>query len=160
MMDQIALGSLRRSSPRVGVETFCTELQDDVIRHAIVADLSTDGLRILRPLGHRHGRTIPIEFEIPEIDEVVWGLGEVCFDEVLRAPKGSLVSTGGLVRSTGLRLVSAASRHKRLLREFVMDSWCDIDFAPIAAPVVEPRIETEPIVGDNYNWLMGASCYR
>jgi hypothetical protein len=122
------------------------------MRHAIVTDLSTEGLRILRPLGGRHGRTIPIEFEIPEIDEVVWALGEVCFDEVKRAPAGSIISSGGLIRSTGLRLVNAAQRHKRILREFVMDSWVEID--------MRCDLAQEPAINDNYNWLMQASCYR
>jgi hypothetical protein len=121
-----------------------------MMHHAIVTDLSTEGLRILRPLGGRHGRTIPIEFEIPEIDEVVWALGEVCFDEVKRAPKGSIISTGGMIRSTGLRLVNAAQRHKRILREFVMDSWCEIDF--------DSDFAQQPAINDN--WLMSASCYR
>ena len=88
--------------------------------------------------------------EIPEIDEVVWALGEVCFDEVKRAPAGSLISSGGLVRSTGLRLVNAAQRHKRILREFVMDSWIEIDF--------DDEFAQEPAINDN--WLMSASCYR
>jgi hypothetical protein len=122
------------------------------MRHAIVTDLSTEGLRILRPLGGRHGRTIPIEFEIPEIDEVVWALGEVCFDEVKRAPQGSIISSGGMIRSTGLRLVNAAQRHKRILREFVMDSWVEID--------IQSDFAQAPATNDNFNWLMQASCYR
>ena len=112
------------------------------MRHAIVTDLSVDGLRIHRPLGGRHGRTIPIEFEIPEIDEVMWALGEVCFDEVKKAPLGSPIGIAGMVRSTGIRLVNAAERHKRILREFVMDTWREED-----APTSD-------------NWLMTASCYR
>ncbi len=136
------LESARRRSPRIGVESFCTELQDEVMRHAIVTDLSAEGLCLHRPLGWRHGPTIPIEFEIPEVDEVMWALGEVCFDEVKRAPPGYAIGIGGLIRSTGLRLVNAAERHKRILREYVMDSWRD-DQAPISD-----------------NWLMNASCYR
>ena len=122
------------------------------MRHAIVADLSTEGLRILRPIGGRSSRTMPLEFEIPGFDEVIWALAEVCFDEVQRAPMGSIISTGGLVRSTGLRLVNAAERHKRILREFVMDSWCEIDF--------DSDLAQEPALNDNQIWLMNASCYR
>lgn len=152
MMDKIDLGALRRTSPRVGVETFCTELQEDMMRHAIVTDLSSEGLRILRPIGGRSARTLPVEFEIPDIDEVVWALAEVCFDEIQRAPKGCIIGTGGLVRSTGLRVVSAAERHKRILREFVMDSWCEIDF--------DSEFAQAPAINDNHLWLMNASCYR
>jgi hypothetical protein len=123
-----------------------------MMRHAIVTDLSSEGLRILRPVGGRTARTLPVEFEIPDIDEVVWALAEVCFDEIQRAPQGSIISTGGLVRSTGLRLVNAAERHKRILREFVMDSWCEIDF--------DSEFAQAPAVNDNHLWLMNASCYR
>ena len=112
------------------------------MQHAIVTDLSAEGLRMFRPLGGRHGRTIPIEFEIPEVDEVMWALGEVCFDEVKKAPPGCTIGMAGMVRSTGLRLVNAAERHKRILREYVMDTW---------------RAEDADI---SDHWLMSASCYR
>lgn len=124
------LDTRRRFSPRIGVESLCTELQDEQARHAIVTDLSTEGLRIQRPLGGRHGRTIPIEFEIPEVDEVMWALGTVCFDEVKPAAPGSPIAVAGMVRSTGIRLVCAAERHKRILREYVMDYWRELE-API-----------------------------
>ncbi len=172
----------RRNSPRVGVESFCTEFQQDTMQHAIITDLSAGGLCLTRPLGTRgsnefntqvpkrsasqtlditppteaircssdnehhhrgrHGRTIPIEFEIPEVDEVMWALGQVCFDEVKHAPPGCTIGIAGMVRSTGLRLVNAAERHKRILREYVMDTWR----------------ETDAEVNDN--WLMNAACYR
>jgi hypothetical protein len=134
--------SSRRSSPRVTVESFCTELHDQRMEHGIVTDLSSEGLCIHRPFGGRHGPTIPIEFEIPEVDEVMWALGQVCFDEVKHAPKNSPVGMAGMVRSTGIRLLNAAERHRRLLREYVMDTWR----------------ATEAPVSDY--WLTSASCYR
>ncbi|MCP4445148.1 MAG: PilZ domain-containing protein [Myxococcales bacterium] len=124
------------------METFCSEFQGDRMQHAIITDLSAGGLCMFRPLGGRHGRTIPVEFEIPEIDEVMWALGEVCFDEVKHAPPGCTIGIAGMVRSTGLKLVGAAERHKRILREYVMDTW---------------RTEDADV---NDNWLMTASCYR
>lgn len=112
------------------------------MQHAIVTDLGAGGLCMLRPLGGRHGRTIPIEFEIPDVDEVMWALGEVRFDEVKRAPKGCNIGTAGMVRSTGIRLVGAADRHMHLLREYVMDTYRS----------------TEADISDD--WLMNASCFR
>jgi hypothetical protein len=47
-----------------------------------------------------------------------------------------------MVRQTGFRLVSSAERHRKLLREYVMDSWSSHH-----APVSD-------------NWLMNAACYR
>ena len=51
---------------------------------------------------------VQLEFELPEVDEIVWAKGEVCFDR-LRP------SATGPVRSTGIRLVAAATRHLRML---------------------------------------------
>lgn len=142
-MDRSSSTLFRRHSPRKGVETLCSEFQGGLASHGIVTDLSIDGLHIQRPFGKQFGRTIPIEFEIPEVDEVLWAVGEVRFDEVKRAPQGIVGGLGGLVRHTGLRLVHAAERHRRILREYVMDT----------REVVEDK-------SHHRSFLMMASCYR
>lgn len=104
----------------------------------MIVDLSEDGLRLQRPVGGRIPSSLQLEFEIPEVDEVVWARGEVRFDEVWRLPTiGDGLS--GIVRTSGISLVTMASRHRRLLREYVMDHWC---------------AEVDP------GWLLGASCYQ
>jgi hypothetical protein len=112
----------QRKAPRIEIAGLCNELADD--RHgdafASVLDLSPAGLRIERP--HRGGllpRQVPIELELPEIDEVMWALGEVCFDHV-RQVNGA-ASGPRLVHTTGLRIAAAASRDLRLLRDYVLD---------------------------------------
>ncbi len=109
-----------RLAPRVHVAGLCNELAEDEGDdcYASVLDLSPSGLRIERP--HRGGllaERVPLEFEVAEIDEVMWAVGEVCFDHVRKVEDGG---RGRLVRTTGLRFVAAASRHLRLLRDYVL----------------------------------------
>lgn len=132
----------RRVGPRIPMDALCAELQGGGFRHALVVDLSEDGLRIERPFGgpRTPDRTVPardryriipddpvgprqlqLELEIPGVDEVGWAAAEVCFDEVRRAAGGA-----GIVRTTGLRLVSAAQRHRRILREYVLETWHEL----------------------------------
>src|SRR5262249_41670974 len=85
-------------------------------QHALIVDLSESGLRLQRPLrGRRAGRIVQLEFELPEADEIVWAKGEGRFDELWRGGAG-----GGPRRTSGVRLVAAAQRHLRMLRDYVM----------------------------------------
>lgn len=112
----------RRLDPRVDVETFCSELLTRGERPAMVVDLSPLGARIERPyLGGPTPREIDLELEVPEMDEVIWARGEVCFDQVRQAPPGQGGALG-LLRTTGIRLVSAAMRDLRMLRECVIET--------------------------------------
>lgn len=113
---------LRRLMPRIDVETFCSELVGGRDRPGLVVDLSPEGARLERPyVGGPTPREIVLELEVPEIDEVIWARGEVCFDQVRQAPAGQ-GGPLGLLRTTGLRLVSAAMRDLRMLRECVIET--------------------------------------
>lgn len=102
--------------PRIAVDSLCSEVVGQELRDALVIDLSEDGLRLQRPIGGPRTRSLQLELEIPGIDELVWASGEICFDEVWRVP-------AGITRTSGVRLVAAAQRHKRMLREYVEDMW-------------------------------------
>jgi hypothetical protein len=108
---------LRRYAPRIPTETFCTEYLEDRERYGLIVDLSHDGLRVQRPLdgAMARGPVVQIEFGLPEVDEIVWAKGEICFDQLWRARD----TPSGAVRTTGIRLISAAQRHLRMLREYV-----------------------------------------
>jgi hypothetical protein len=113
---------LRRLMPRIDVETFCSELIGGRDRPGLVVDLSPEGARLERPyLGGPTPREIVLELEVPEVDEVIWARGEVCFDQVRQAPPGQ-GGPLGLLRTTGIRLVSAAMRDLRMLRECVIET--------------------------------------
>jgi len=106
----------KRLEPRVPVETLCSEVVDEREHFGVLVDLSPRGVRLERSLaGRRAGRIVQLEFELPDADEIIWAKGEVCFDRYGRAVAGTPA-----VRTTGVRLVAAASRHLRMLRDWVV----------------------------------------
>lgn len=114
---------LRRLMPRIDVETFCSEVVGGRDRPGLVVDLSPEGARLERPyLGGPSPRELSLELEVPDLDEVIWARGEVCFDQVRQAPPGQ-GGPLGLIRTTGVRLVSAAVRDLRVLRECVIETY-------------------------------------
>ena len=124
----------RRVDDRVPVESFCTEYVGERERHGLVVDLSETGLRVQRPLlGAGAGRVVQLEFELPGYDEIIWARGEICFDQLWRVPRpradGGLA---GVLRTSGVRVVAAAGRHLRLLRDYVraMRAIDSLDAAP------------------------------
>ena len=114
---------LRRVSPRIDVEALCWETVGERERSALLVDVSVEGARVERPfIGGRIEHEVPLQIEVPGIDEVMWAKGEVVFDRLIETPKG--VSSGGpygLLRRTGYRLAIAAARDLRLLRDYVWD---------------------------------------
>lgn len=123
---------LRRVSPRIDVEAVCWEVVDDKETSALVVDLSTQGARLERPFvprgrsesvpvhlrGGRIEREVPLQLEVPGIDEVMWAMGDVVFDKLVASPNAGPF---GLIRRTGYRIVIAASRDLRLLRDYVWE---------------------------------------
>jgi len=114
---------LRRVSPRIDVEALCWEVIGDRERSALLVDVSTEGARVERPyIGGRIEYEVPLQIEVPGIDEVMWAKGDVVFDKLVPARNGA--SNGGpfgLLRRTGYRIVIAAARDLRLLRDYVWD---------------------------------------
>jgi hypothetical protein len=134
----------RRASPRIDVEALCWEVVGDREISSLVVDLSSTGARLERPyVGGRLAREVPIQLEVPGIDEVMWARGDVVFDQLVPAPAQS-GGPFGLLRRTGLRIAIAAARDLRLLRDYVYD---------IAR--LRDAIELEPELAPT----MLASCY-
>lgn len=129
---------MRRDGPRIPVEALCSDHTGDQERHALIVDLSEEGMRLQRPLtGNPQSRILQLEFELPDLDELVWAKGEVCFDEIWRVPPAwESTQLCGVVRTTGVRLAATSSRHKRLLREYVYDTWL----------AMKPPVDLEPDV--------------
>jgi hypothetical protein len=106
----------RRQSPRIDVEALCWEVSDAGEVSAMAIDLSQGGVRIERPyVGGRTPKVVPLQLEVPGIDEVMWARGEACFDHV------RIGDHGGLMRRTGYRIQMAASRERRMIRDYVYD---------------------------------------
>jgi hypothetical protein len=112
----------RRECPRIDVEALCWELVDGREATALAVDLSSGGLRIERPFsGGPTRREVPLQIEVPGIDEIMWARGDASYDVLVpsKAPAGGPM---GLIRRTGYRLVLAAQRDFRLLKEFVVET--------------------------------------
>jgi len=102
------------------MEALCWEIIDDRESSAMVVDLSTEGARIERPYtGGRLVREIPLQLELPDMDEVMWARGTIVFDHLVPAKNSGPF---GLVRRTGFHIEMAAARDLRLLRDYVYDT--------------------------------------
>lgn len=113
----------RREGPRIDVEALCWELVDGRETSGLAVDLSTVGLRIERPYsGGMTRREVPLQIEIPGVDEVMWARGDACFDLLVptSSPAGGPL---GLIRRTGYRIAIAAQRDLRLLKEYVFETY-------------------------------------
>ena len=141
MLDLSLLQNRRRLTPRAPAAAFCTEHSGTRGRPALVVDLSETGLRLQRSVNDSllPDGLLPLEFEVPGLDEIVWAAGEVCFREISQL-KGHDFGPAGFVRTAGLRLVSVTNRHRRMLRDYAH------------AFAAERWLENHP--------LMAASCYR
>jgi hypothetical protein len=113
----------RREGPRIDAEAMCWELVDGRETSGIAVDLSPTGVRIERPyLGGPTLHEVPLQIELPEVDEVMWARGDACFDVLVpdSSPAGGPL---GLVRRTGYRIAAAARRDLRMLEEYVVETY-------------------------------------
>jgi hypothetical protein len=109
-----------RSNPRIATETLCTEVAGEREQYGLIVELSEAGLRLQRPLqGRMESRIVQLEFELPDVDEVVWAKGVVCFDQLWRVPLPGETPRARVLRTSGVRVVAAATRHLRMLRDYV-----------------------------------------
>ena len=118
------MNHLRRESPRIDVETLCWEVVNGQVGQdsGLAVDLSSMGLRIERPyVGGPTRREVQLEIEVPGIDEIMWAKGDVCSD-VLVPSRTSAGGPMGLIRRTGYRLITAATRDLRMLKEYVFET--------------------------------------
>jgi hypothetical protein len=96
---------------------MCWELVERHEVSCLAVDLSMMGLRIERPyFGGLTRHQVPLQIEVPGIDEVMWARGDAVSDIVV--PGGPT----GLVRRTGYHLTLAAGRDMRMLKEFVFET--------------------------------------
>jgi hypothetical protein len=112
----------RRESPRIDVEALCWELVDGRETSGLAVDLSSSGLRLERPYtGGPTRREVPLQIEVPGIDEIMWARADACFDTLV--PSSSAAGGAlGLIRRTGYRIAIAAARDLRMLAEFVVET--------------------------------------
>lgn len=122
---------MRRLAPRIGVSAFCSELGNGAERHGLVVDVSDTGVRVERAfVAGQKPRVVQLEFELPGVDEIIWAKGEICFDQVKRALNPAHGGLGGLIRTSGIRILAAAQRDMRMLRDYIYEvrHSRDVDF--------------------------------
>lgn len=88
-----------------------------------MVDLSWEGVRLERPFcGGPTPGNVQLEIDVAGLDEVIWAKAGACFDEVVAVSPGSMIGGPmGLVRRTGFRLLAAAARDLRLLRDYLFE---------------------------------------
>jgi hypothetical protein len=106
----------KRSGPRVPLRIPYNEYVAERQLLGVISDVSPDGLRVERLARNTGSRIVQVEFELPGTNELIWAKGELCFDRLR-------VTAAGLqpVRTSGMRLVAAASKHLRLMRDYVVE---------------------------------------
>ena len=113
---------MHQRRPRIPAQGLCGVVTHRELRHAAMLDLSSLGVRLERPFDPKHAsRTVQLELEIPEIDEIVWAAGHVTHAHL--RPMGGLHDNGQprLWCSAGIVIDSAAARELRMLREYVYE---------------------------------------
>jgi hypothetical protein len=114
----------RRDDRRVPLHCFVTEYVGERAHRALVTNVSEHGIRVQRLLGPggRHSRVVQIELELPGTQETIWAKGETRHDELEIAPFGPVgLGPTTTLHSSGIHVVALASRHARLMRDYVFE---------------------------------------
>lgn len=143
--------SRRRAVPRAAVSARCWEVAHHQEQRGLVVDLSWEGVRIERPFvpGAR-AEQVQLELDVPGLGEVIWAKAGPCFDQLVPARSGQ-GGPLGLIRRTGFRLLAAAQRDLRLLRDFLFEqrraeaARIELLFARARVPL--PSILAHPTLG-------------
>jgi len=101
----------RRLSPRFPLRTFMNQYVRDVPYHALALDVSETGLAIRKPTAPvPDTRVVGLELELPGTSEIIWASAEARFHSV-----------GSKTHFSGLHFVSMATKHARLIRDYVQE---------------------------------------
>ncbi|MES1209668.1 MAG: PilZ domain-containing protein [Pseudomonadota bacterium] len=105
-----ALG--RRQAPRLRLALSMNEYVKDEPCQALARDVSEGGLALQRRVGPsgRPVELVTIEIELPGTNETIWAAAEPRFDAFQRT-----------LQVSGLRFVSMARKHERLIRDYVRE---------------------------------------
>ncbi len=121
----------KRTGPRIPLRIPYNEFVAERQLIGIISDVSEQGLRVERLARNTGSRIVQVEFELPGTNETIWAKGELCFDQLRQTAAGLQP-----VRTSGLRLVAAAQKHLRLMREYVLElrrAWLEQDDALMRA---------------------------
>ena len=101
----------RRSTSRLPLRTYMNQYVRDLPYRALALDVSEEGLAIRKPTQPiPHSRLVGLELELPGTSEVIWASAEPRFHAV-----------GAGTHFSGLHFVGMASKHERLIRDYVRE---------------------------------------
>lgn len=113
----------RRLAPRISVDGLCSVVAKHELRPARMVDLCAIGLRLELPFDPAAAaRTVQLEIELPEVDEIVWARGQVTFAHLSPMGGRHLDGQPRLWCRAGVHIELAASRERRLLRDYVIET--------------------------------------
>jgi hypothetical protein len=112
MYDKLSLGpDNRRLSPRLRMRVFMNEYVGDDPCQALARDLSETGLALLKlPAKASPVQLVTLEVELPGTNETIWAAAQPRFESVAAD-----------YQISGLRFVSMARKHERLIRDYVRE---------------------------------------
>ena len=101
----------RRLSPRFPLRTSMNQYVRDIAYNALALDVSETGLAIRKPTPPLPDtRVVGLELELPGTSEIIWASAEPRFHSV-----------GSKTHFSGLHFVGMATKHARLIREYVQE---------------------------------------
>jgi hypothetical protein len=107
------MGSERRTAVRVPAQIYLTQYVNDEPHRCFTVNLSASGIfvnKLIEPLARRSS-IVQVELPLPGGD-TIWAKGDVMYD-----------SFDPYFHSMGVRLISMARAHKRMLFEYVHESY-------------------------------------
>jgi c-di-GMP-binding flagellar brake protein YcgR len=113
MYDLLSLGpDNRRLSPRLRMRIFLNEYVGDEPSQAIVRDVSETGLALLKLPDRAAPKVdlVTLEVELPGTNETIWAAAQPRFESL--NPDHQI---------SGLRFVSMARKHERLIRDYLRE---------------------------------------
>lgn len=102
----------RRQARRTDVGFYLDQYVDEEAFRCFSNNLSTSGMymeRVASPL-HRHRDVVQLEMTLPGCNDSIWTSGRIIYDHV-----------GGLFHGTAVHFLAMASKHRRLLHDFLVE---------------------------------------
>jgi hypothetical protein len=131
MYDKLSLGSdNRRLSPRLRMRVFMNEYVGDDPCQALARDLSETGLALLKLPARTASpvQIVTLEVALPGTNETIWAAAQPRFE-----------SLGPDYQVSGLRFVSMARKHERLIRDYVRERRERLARLLTLPPIVQSR---------------------
>ena len=112
MYDAISLhADDRRLAQRFPLRTYMNQYVRDEPYQALALDVSESGLAIRKPTARiPHTRVVGVELELPGTSEIIWASAEPRFHSV-----------DSRTHFSGLHFVGMATKHARLIRDYVQE---------------------------------------